>query len=165
MPTILDDVPESHRDILRSPLTATLTTIDPKARPQSTAVWLLLDDDGVLKSSTTADRQKYKNLSNNPNCDLFIIDPTNPQRTLEVRAEAELSADPEKQLVAKFAKVYNVDAAMLLCRWWRPIHHRVPTMANRHQPACTALIAATDRIWIGSFVQMASKSGLDERKQ
>ena len=39
MPDSLDDVPDSHRDILSSPLTATFTTIDGKGRPQSTAVW------------------------------------------------------------------------------------------------------------------------------
>jgi PPOX class probable F420-dependent enzyme len=113
MPDTLDDIPESHRDLLHSPLTATFTTIDSKGRPQSTAVWYLLDDDGQLKGSITSDRQKYKNLSANPNCDLFIIDPQNPYRTLEIRAQAELQADPEKAMLPKFAKAYKVDEAML----------------------------------------------------
>jgi len=114
MPDILDHVPESHRDLLLSPLTATLTTVDGKGRPQSTAVWYLVDDDGQLKGSTTSDRQKFKNLRRNPNCDLFIIDPQSSFRTLEVRAEAELKADPEKATVRKFAKAYNVDETMLM---------------------------------------------------
>lgn len=114
MPDILEVVPESHRDLLRSPLTATLTTVDAHGRPQSTAVWYLLDDDGQLKGSITSDRQKYKNLRANPNCALFIIDPQNPFRTLEVRAEAELAADTGKPTVRKFAKVYTVDEAMLV---------------------------------------------------
>ena len=90
MAGILDQVPESHRDLLQTPLTATLSTIDAKGRPQSTAVWYLVDDDGQLKGSITSDRQKFKNLRGNPNCDLFIIDSQNPFRALEVRAEAEL---------------------------------------------------------------------------
>jgi PPOX class probable F420-dependent enzyme len=113
MPDSLDDLPESHSDLLRSPLTAAFTTIDAQGRPQSTAVWFLLDDDRQLKVSITSDRQKYKNLSANANCDLFIIDPQNPYRTLEIRARAELSADPEKTMLPKFAKAYNVDVAML----------------------------------------------------
>jgi PPOX class probable F420-dependent enzyme len=113
VPDILNDVPESHRDLLQAPLTATLTTIDAKGLPQSTAVWYLVDSDGQLKGSITSDRQKYRNLRGNPQCDLFIIDPQNPFRTLEVRAEAELIADPEKATVAKFAKRYSVDEAML----------------------------------------------------
>jgi len=77
-------------------------------------VWYLVDDDGQLKGSITSDRQKFKNLRGNPNCDLFIIDSQNPFRTLEVRAEAELTADPDKTTVRKFAKVYNVDESMLV---------------------------------------------------
>jgi hypothetical protein len=52
---VLDDVPESHRDLLRSALTATLTTIDGRGRPHSTAVWYLVDEDGQLKGSITSD--------------------------------------------------------------------------------------------------------------
>ena len=114
MPDIVSAVPESHRDLLRSPLTATLTTIDVNGRPQSSAVWYFVDDDGRLTGSITSDRQKYKNLSHNPNCDLFIIDPQDPFRTLEIRAEAELVADVEKATVRKFAKVYGVDEAVLV---------------------------------------------------
>jgi PPOX class probable F420-dependent enzyme len=114
MPEILDDIPESHRDLIQGRLTATLTTLDAQGRPQSTAVWFLLDSDGVLKGSVTTDRQKYKNLSNNPNCDLFIIDPANPGRTLEVRAEAELVADPEQTMVRTFAAAYNVPESILV---------------------------------------------------
>jgi PPOX class probable F420-dependent enzyme len=113
MPSILDDVPDSHRDLLQAPLTATLTTIDGHGRPHSTAVWYLIDDDGQLKGSITSERVKYKNLSRNQHCSLFIIDPENAFRTLEVRAEADLTADPEKATVSKFAKLYEVDEEML----------------------------------------------------
>ena len=114
MPDILQEVPESHRDLLLAPLTATLTTIDSGGRPQSTAVWYFVDDDGLLKGSITSDRQKYKNLQRNRNCDLFIIDPQNPYRTLEIRADADLSPDPDKATVRKFAHLYGVDESMLI---------------------------------------------------
>jgi PPOX class probable F420-dependent enzyme len=110
MPNILTEIPTSHRDLMQSPLIATLTTVDALGRPQSTAVWYLVDSDGQLKGSVTSDRQKYKNLLANPHCDLFIIDPQNPYRTLEVRAEAELAPDPEKATVRQFAAHYGVDA-------------------------------------------------------
>jgi PPOX class probable F420-dependent enzyme len=113
MPSIVDEVPESHRDLLTTPLTAGLTTVDEKGRPHSTAVWYLVDEDGTLTGSITADRQKYKNLSRNPNCSLLIIDPSNAWRTLEIRATAELTPDPEKATVSKFAKVYQADEEML----------------------------------------------------
>ena len=113
MPNILEQIPSSHSDLLTAPLTATLTTVDGQGRPQSTAVWFLVDEDGILKGSITSDRQKFKNLSRNPNCSLFIIDPANPWRTLEIRAEAQLAADPEKAMVTKFAKAYQADEETL----------------------------------------------------
>ena len=114
MSDILNDVPKSHRDILRSTLTATLTTIDAKGRPRSTAVWYFVDSDGQLKSSTTSDHYQYKDLRRNPNCDLFVIDSQNPFRTLEVRAEAKLVADPNKATVRKLANVYGLDELKLV---------------------------------------------------
>ena len=111
---ILEEVPESHRDLLEAPLTATLTTIDVHGRPQSTAVWYLVDENGQLKGSVTSDRQKFKNLKRNPSCALFIIDPANPFRTLEVRADAQLEPDPDKAMVRKFAKAYGIEEAVLV---------------------------------------------------
>jgi PPOX class probable F420-dependent enzyme len=113
MPDIIDATPASHRDLLSKPLTATLTTVDAKGRPQSTAIWYLVDD-GRLVGSTTSDRQKFKNLAGSPSCTLFIIDPENPYRTVEVRAEAEVSPDEDKTTVRKFADAYGVDASMLV---------------------------------------------------
>jgi PPOX class probable F420-dependent enzyme len=105
---IRDDIPESHRDLVERPLTAGLTTIDGRGRPQTTAVWFLLDEDGILKASTTTDRQKYRNLAANPQCGLFIIDPENPYRTVEVRAEATLIADPGDVVTRRFTTHYDV---------------------------------------------------------
>jgi PPOX class probable F420-dependent enzyme len=113
MPDIVGETPEGPRDLLTTPLTATLTTVDPNGRPQSTAIWYLVDD-GKLVGSTTSDRQKYKNLTGNPSCSLFIIDPESAYRTLEVRAEAELEPDRDKSTVRRFAEGYGVDEAMLV---------------------------------------------------
>jgi PPOX class probable F420-dependent enzyme len=113
VPDIIDSTPESHRDLLTRPLSATLATVDQHGRPQSTAIWYLIDA-GELVGSTTSDRQKYKNLVGNPNCSLFIIDPENSFRTLEVRAEAELRSDTDKVTVRMFAAAYGVDEAMLV---------------------------------------------------
>jgi PPOX class probable F420-dependent enzyme len=114
VPDLIDLIPDSHRDLVRSSLTAAFTTIDGQGRPQSTAVWFLLDDDGKLKGSVTSDRQKYKNLSVNPECDLLIIDPADPFRTLEIRARATLVADPDYAMLARIAKAYGVDESLLI---------------------------------------------------
>jgi PPOX class probable F420-dependent enzyme len=100
--------PESHLDLLRSD-TAILATIGSTGYPQVTAVWFLLDDDGVIKLSLNTIRQKVKNLRHNPACTLFIIDRTNPARTVEVRANAELQTDKEYAFADKLGKKYGAD--------------------------------------------------------
>ncbi len=97
--------PESHKDLLQAPV-ASLATIGPDGFPQVTALWFLFDDDGTIRLSLNTARQKLKNLRARPECTLFIIDPANPYRTLEVRARASIAPDPDytfaKRLGAKY---------------------------------------------------------------
>lgn len=107
------DLPNTHADLLTNPNVAVLTTVGADGQPQSTAVWFLVDDDGVLKTSITTDRQKYRNLARNPKATLFVFDPANPFRTVEVRATVELTPDPDKSLLPKFAARYHTPVEML----------------------------------------------------
>ncbi len=107
------EVPESLVDLLQGPNTAVLTTVGDNGLPQSTAVWYLVGDDGVLRTSITTDRQKYRNLVRHPKATLFILDPTNPYRSIEIRANVELTPDPDKAMLPKFAEKYNVPVEML----------------------------------------------------
>ena len=86
-----------------------LATIGPSGYPQVTAVWFLLDDDGLVKISMKATRQKVKNLSQHRECTLFILDRTNPGRTLEIRTNAEVVADAEYKYADKVGKKYGMD--------------------------------------------------------
>jgi PPOX class probable F420-dependent enzyme len=106
------DIPATHTDLL-GPNTAVLTTVGADGLPQSTAVWFFADDDGTVKTSILTARQKYKNLARHPKATLFILDPANPYRTLEIRAEVELTPDPDKTLLPKFAERYNVPVEVL----------------------------------------------------
>ncbi len=110
---ILLTVPTTHRDLLTARGTAVFTTIDRNNRPQSTAVWYLVDHDGLLKLSSTANRQKFKNLRANPSCSLFLIDPVDTHRTLEIRAEAELVADSDNADITRFAQAYGIEPSRL----------------------------------------------------
>src|SRR3954453_12477750 len=106
-------IPESHAEFFAAPHTAVLTTVDSDGLPQSTAVWYLVDDDGTVKTSILTSRQKYKNLTRHPKATLFILDPANPYRTLEIRADVELTPDPDKELLPKFAERYNLPVEVL----------------------------------------------------
>ncbi|MDQ3929225.1 MAG: PPOX class F420-dependent oxidoreductase [Chloroflexota bacterium] len=99
--------PESHRDLLTSPV-AVLATLGRDGFPQVSAIWFLYDeDDGVLKISLNTARQKVKNLQQRPECTLFILDPTNPYRTIEIRALAELSPDADYSFADKVGRKYG----------------------------------------------------------
>lgn len=99
--------PESHRDLLTSPV-AVLATFGRDGYPQVSAIWFLFDeDDGALKLSLNTARQKVRNLQERPECTLFILDPANPYRTIEIRARAELSPDTDYSLADKVGGKYG----------------------------------------------------------
>ena len=97
--------PESHQDLLQAEV-ATLATIGSDGFPQVTALWFLFDDD-ALKLSLNTSRQKVKNLQARPECTLFILDPANPYRTLEVRARAEITPDADYAFAKKLGAKYG----------------------------------------------------------
>lgn len=107
-------VPASHQDLLDNPNIAVLTTIDENGQPQSTAVWYLVDEDGYLNVSFADHSVKARNLRGNPNANLFIFDPQNPFRTLELRLHGSVANDPEKASVPVFASRYGVPDEFLL---------------------------------------------------
>src|SRR4051794_19545765 len=107
------EIPDSHAEFFSAPHAAVLTTVGGDGLPQSTAVWYLVDDDGVLKTSILTSRQKYKNLARHPKASLFVLDPTNPYRSVEIRATVELAPDEDKALLPKFAARYGVPLEVL----------------------------------------------------
>jgi PPOX class probable F420-dependent enzyme len=101
----MPDIPESHKDLLQAPV-AVLATNGPGGQPQVSALWFLYDD-GKIKISLNNSRQKVRNLQRDPRCTLFILDPKNPYRTLEIRARASLTPDPDYAFADHFGKKYD----------------------------------------------------------
>ncbi|MEX5634213.1 PPOX class F420-dependent oxidoreductase [Parafrankia sp. FMc2] len=104
MPT----VSPAYRDLLESGNTVTLATVGADGQPQLTAVWAILDD-GQVRTSLHPSRQKYRNLVANPQATLFVIDPTNPFRTLEVRGTVEITEDTGLEFLQRLLAVYGTD--------------------------------------------------------
>ena len=113
-------IPETHHDLLQSDV-AILATIGRNGYPQVTALWFLLDDDGIIRLSLNTTRQKVKNLRVHPECTFFILDRANPYRTLEMRARAELNPDPDYIFADKLGRKYSAD----LRKIDQPGEHRV----------------------------------------
>jgi PPOX class probable F420-dependent enzyme len=98
----------SHRDLLETPHTVALATVGADGQPQVTAIWAMLEGD-VVRTSLFKGRQKYKNLLAHPQVTLFVIDPQNPFRTLEIRATAEITDDPDLKFLSRLLHLYGTD--------------------------------------------------------
>ena len=99
-------IPASHRDLVENTQFITLATVGPDGFPQVTAVGFLLED-GTIKLSLNTGRQKTKNLQQRPEATLFFVDPTTPYRTLEVRARAEITPDPDYAFADRLKDKYG----------------------------------------------------------
>jgi PPOX class probable F420-dependent enzyme len=101
-------IPASHRDLLESQIPVTMATVGQGGYPQLTAIWVLLHGDDIVTSLTEA-RQKVKNLRARPEATVFVIDPTNPYRTLEVRGDVTIEPDPDLATLVRVLGAYGTD--------------------------------------------------------
>jgi PPOX class probable F420-dependent enzyme len=90
--TTAPSIPTSHLDLLTRPVHAVLTTMGPDGQPQSSLVWVDVQD-GVAVVNTTLERQKARNMVTNPKVSLLVVDPENTSRYIQIRGDAELSID------------------------------------------------------------------------
>ena len=77
-------IPNSHLDLLQTPVHGVLTTIMSDGSPQSSIIWVDYDGECVL-INTTLQRQKGRNMRANPKVTVLVIDPKNSSRWIEVR--------------------------------------------------------------------------------
>lgn len=103
-------IPSSHLDLLEAPIPVSLATVGPTGHPQVTAIWAFLDGGNVV-TSLAGIRQKLKNMQARPQATVFVIDPTNPFRTLELRADVTIEPDPELTTLKRVLADYGTDLA------------------------------------------------------
>ena len=100
-------IPASHHDLLQGQF-ATLATVGPDGRPQLSEIWFLAEDDTIGLSLNTS-RQKTRNLMANPVANLFLLDLAVPYRYLEIRGDAEISADDDYSYADQVGAKYGAD--------------------------------------------------------
>lgn len=83
---------EKFLGILEGPYTGVLTTLFADGSPQSTPVWFLLDGDDIL-FSTTAGRQKLRNITRDSRASFAVYNPTDDMNYVEVRGTITVSED------------------------------------------------------------------------
>lgn len=79
-------IPDSHRDLLCTPVHGVLTTMMPDGTPQSSIVWVDYDGEFIL-INTTLERQKGRNMTANPKVAILVIDPQDTSRWIKVRGQ------------------------------------------------------------------------------
>src|ERR1700739_1587584 len=99
-------IPDSHRNLAAAPVVASLSTVGTDGTPQVTAVWFLSAGD-TIKFSLTSERQKSKSMISRSHATLFIIDPSDPLRTLEIRGTVQSSPDAD---LGVFKAVFDTTA-------------------------------------------------------
>jgi PPOX class probable F420-dependent enzyme len=81
-------IPDGYESLLERPLYGHLATTRPDGRAQVNPMWFDWDGEKLFFTHTTK-RQKYRNITANPNVAMSISDPDNPYRYLEVRGVVE----------------------------------------------------------------------------
>lgn len=96
---------EETRKLLDGRNFATVATLNADGGPQTSVVWILRDGEAVL-FSTTAGRQKARNLARDPRVSLTVFDIENPYHSVDIRGTVELLEDREKSLPRKLSRKY-----------------------------------------------------------
>jgi PPOX class probable F420-dependent enzyme len=84
----------AYEDLLTAANTAVFVTIGPDGSPHASPVWFLFDGSSI-SVSTTADRQKHRNMTRDARVAFTVFDPAKPLRYLEIRGTVTLSDDPD----------------------------------------------------------------------
>lgn len=99
-------IPESHHDLLTTPLVATFISITPNGKPHGSVVWCRQNGKGI-QVAILNDTQKYQNLLANNEVSILIVDTNNPYRYLEVRGTSEMSQDNATPIIKDIARKYG----------------------------------------------------------
>ncbi|MFE6161582.1 PPOX class F420-dependent oxidoreductase [Streptomyces sp. NPDC056486] len=96
---------DSVRTLLDGKNFAGVATLGPGGAPQNSVVWIKREGDTVLFSST-AGRQKVRNLERDPRVSISVFDLADPYTSVEIRGVAEILPDPQKRLPHELSHKY-----------------------------------------------------------
>jgi PPOX class probable F420-dependent enzyme len=96
---------DEQREFLEQPFYGAVTTLREDGSPQTTVVWVDVDDEGVM-FNTAAGRAKPRHLERDPRLSLIVIDPQDAYRWLAVSGRAELTIEGADEQIDRLAKKY-----------------------------------------------------------
>jgi PPOX class probable F420-dependent enzyme len=83
-----------------------VTTIAPDGSPQSTVVWVDVDDEGV-SVNTAYGRVKPRNLERDPRLALVVVDPNDPYRWFKLAGTGRLVNEGAEEQIDRLSKKYT----------------------------------------------------------
>jgi PPOX class probable F420-dependent enzyme len=94
-----------HLEFLEQPFVGVATTLREDGSPQSTIVWVDVDD-GVVSFNTATGRAKPKHIEKDPRAGVLVVDPNDAFKWVSVDGHAELTTDGADAQIDKLAKKY-----------------------------------------------------------
>jgi PPOX class probable F420-dependent enzyme len=84
-----DELTDEDLAILRDKSFVHLATLGPDGSPQTTPVWVDVDEGGRVLINTAEGRAKPRNVRRDPRVAISVVDPNNPYRALMIRGRVE----------------------------------------------------------------------------
>ena len=100
------DLTSGERRFLENPYVGVVTTLSPDGSPQSTVVWVDVDDNGV-SINTAYGRVKPRNLAHDPRISLVVVDPGDPYRWVKVSGDGKLVNEGADAHIDRLSKKYT----------------------------------------------------------
>jgi PPOX class probable F420-dependent enzyme len=102
----LTELSAAERAFLEKPFVGVVTTLHPDGSPQSTVVWVDVDDEGV-SVNTAYGRVKPRNLARDPRVSLVVVDPADPYRWVKMSGTAVLVDEGADAQIDRLSKKYT----------------------------------------------------------
>jgi PPOX class probable F420-dependent enzyme len=97
---------DRHLELLKGLNFGVVATVDDDERPQTSVVWVDTDGENVVFNTTNA-RAKGRNLRQNPEVSITILDKDDPYRYFEVEGRAELDEDGAAEHIHGLSQRYE----------------------------------------------------------
>ena len=97
---------DAERAFLESPFVGVVKTLHPDGSPQSTVVWVDVDDEGP-SINTAYGRVKPRNLARDPRVSLVVVDPGDPYRWVKVSGTGTLVDEGADEHIDRLSKKYT----------------------------------------------------------
>jgi PPOX class probable F420-dependent enzyme len=98
-----------EREFLENPFVGVVTTLQPDGSPQSTVVWVDVDDEGP-SINTAYGRVKPRNLARDPRISLVVVDPNDPYRWVKVNGTTTLVDEGADEHIDRLSLKYTGNA-------------------------------------------------------